>query len=98
MSYDREYYEDLNTRPLLFYVIFGVVMDDFTVSKERHHVDEIPEEVTLRVITKECNGEYMENLIRNEVGNLLNKDKPELFKQVKETSTWAIFSGNVTKD
>jgi len=98
MSYDRVYYEDLNTHPFLFYVVFGVNMDDFSVSGERHHVDEIPEDVDLRILTKESNGEYMEGLIGQQIGNLLSKDKPELYEQVKETTTWAIFSGEVVKD
>ena len=35
----REYYKDVDYKPFLFYVIFGVRGDQLQVSASKHHVD-----------------------------------------------------------
>jgi len=69
------------------------------LSKKEHHVEEIPEGLNINILTKESNGEYMESLIGEAIGDLLIKDKPELYEQIKNTTeTWALIQGNIIKD
>lgn len=39
---NREYYKDIDYKPFLFYVIFGVSAEELQVSRKKHHIDEFP--------------------------------------------------------
>ena len=43
---EREYYQDIGYRPFLFYIVFGVSGEELEVSREKHHVDELPGDST----------------------------------------------------
>ena len=48
---NREHYKDINYKPFLFYVVFGVPGEKLEVSQSRHHVDAFPEGLELRALS-----------------------------------------------
>ena len=98
MSYERPYYEDLNYRPLLFYVIFGVKNEELNVSKERHHVDTFPESLDLIFYNRSEHSEYMSSLIGGSLGEILKEDNPVLYEEIKNADTCAVIQGEVQND
>jgi len=90
MCYDRQYYKDLNTHPYIYYIVFGVKDEELSISKERHHVEGIPEGLNITMLTKEKNGDYMNNLLSNTIGDLMKKDNSELYKEISKTEIWGV--------
>lgn len=41
---ERKYFKDIGYKPFLFYIVFGVSGEDLEVSREKHKVDELPED------------------------------------------------------
>ncbi|OUM58800.1 hypothetical protein PIROE2DRAFT_15853 [Piromyces sp. E2] len=98
MCLDRPYYENLNTHPYIYYVVFGVKDKELNISKERHRIEGIPEGLNITLLTEEKNGEYMNSLINNTIGNLMKKDNLKLYKEVIKTKNWAVINGTIVKD
>ena len=67
----REYYQDIGYKPFLFFVIYGVTGDDLEVSQKRHKVDELPEGLDLRTLTRELHGDYMDGFLTGPMGKVL---------------------------
>ena len=98
MGYERPYYVDINYHPLIYYVIFGVKDEELKISRERHFVEEVPEDITISMLTRESDDEYMEALLEGAIGSILQEDKPELYDQIMTSDTWALISGEVAQD
>ena len=98
MNYERPYYEDLNYRPLLFYVIFGVKNEELNVSREKHHVDAFPEGLDFMFYNKSEHSEYMSSLIGGSLGDILKEDNSTLYEAIQNTDTWAVIRGEVQDD
>lgn len=98
MNLERPYYEDLNYRPLLFYVIFGVNGEELIVSREHHHVDSFPDGLNLISYQKPEHEEYMRELIGGTIGEILNADNHSLYEAIKDTEQWVIIRGEVKQD
>lgn len=98
MNYERPYYEDLNYRPLLFYVIFGVKNEELDVSREKHHVDAFPEGLDFIFYNKSEHSEYMSSLIGGSLGDILKEDNSALYEAIQNTDTWAVIRGEVQND
>lgn len=98
MSYERPYYVEINYRPLLFYVVFGVKDEELNVSRERHHVDAFPEGLDFVFYNKSEHGEYMASLIGGSLGEILKEDNPALYQAIQNTDTWAVIRGEVQDD
>ena len=67
----REYYRDIGFKPFLFYVIFGVSGEDLAVSRTKHKVDELPEGLDLRTLTRENHGDYIDGFLTGSMGKVL---------------------------
>lgn len=98
MGYERPYYEDLNYRPLLFYIAFGVENEHLDISRERHRVDEFPDGLDFSFLKKPDNESYMDTLIGGTLGNVLNDNYPNLFEAIQKTDKWAVIRGEVQND
>lgn len=98
MDYERPYYEDLHTRPLLFYVIFGARDQRLNVSRERHHVDEVPEGISYLLYRRGSHAGTMASLIGSNLGAVLARERPELYEAVRNTETWAVVRGEAARD
>lgn len=98
MEYERPYYENLNYRPLLYYVVFGVKGEELNVSRERHHVDEFPDGLNLSFLKKSENSEYMETLFGGSLGNIFDEQNHALFEKIQETDGWVVIQGEVQQD
>lgn len=102
MDYERPYYEagsdPRSTRPLLFYVIFGAADRPLSVSRERHHVDEVPEGITYLLYRRAEHGGTMSALIGDNLGTVLARERPELYEAVRKTETWAVVRGEAARD
>lgn len=98
MNYERPYYKDLNYRPLLFYVIFGVKDEELKISKERHHVDAFPDGLDFVFYNKSENGTYMSSFIGGTLGEMLDRENHILYEAVRNTDKWAVIRGEVEQD
>lgn len=98
MDYERPYYEDRHTRPLLFYVIFGAKDQALNVSRERHRVDEVPEGITYLLYRRAKHEGTMASLIGSNLGAVLARERPELYEAVRNTDTWAVVRGEAAQD
>lgn len=50
---NREYYKDINYNPYLFYVVFGVSVEQLQVSRKKHYVDELPAGLDMRMLNRQ---------------------------------------------
>lgn len=98
MSYERPYYKDLNCHPLLFYIIFGVKNEELKISREKHHVDSFPDGLDFVFCNRKNNNSYMQSLIGDRLGKILDRERHSLYQMVKNTDKWAIISGEVQQD
>lgn len=98
MDYERPYYEDLNYPPLLYYVIFGVTGEDMSVSRERHHVDAIPEGLDCISYNREEHDEYMSSMLDGVLGEMLDEGNHDLYETVKNTDKWVVLRGEMKQD
>ena len=98
MGFERPYYEDLNYRPLILYVIFGVNGEELSVSRERHHVDNFPDGLDLISYNRSEHNEYMTELIGGTRGKILNEDNHALYDTIQNTEQWVVIQGKVIQD
>lgn len=56
---NREYYKDINYKPILYYVIFGASEENPEISRSKHHVTEFPEGLNIHLLTRESNADYI---------------------------------------
>lgn len=98
MNYERPYYIDIGMRPMLFYIIFGVIDPNTTISRERHKVDSTPEGLEFQLLNREQHGDYIDSLLTSVYGKVLREKNPELFDGVKQCSGWTIVRGDLTED
>ncbi len=94
----REYYQDIGYRPFLFYVIFGVSGEDLIVSRTKHKVDELPEGLDLRTLTRKENGDYIDGFFSGAMGKVLREEDEDLFLRCKKAEKCVIFQGTVMND
>lgn len=94
----REYYRDIGYKPYLFYMIFGVSGEDLVVSRSKHKVDELPEGLDLRTLTREKHGEYIDGFLTGPMGKVLKEADEMLFMRCKEATECVIFQGTVVND
>ena len=98
MDMQREYYQDIGYRPFLFYVIFGVTGEELEVSREKHKVDELPEGLDLRTLTREIHGDYIDGFLTGDMGRVLGEADGDLLECCREAQNCVIFQGSVQKD
>lgn len=94
----RPYYRDLNYRPFLFYVVFGVRPDPLEVSRQRHHVDELPAGLELVFFDRESSPDAMDSLLGGAMGRVLEAESPRLYRAARETGCWTILRGEARQD
>ena len=98
MAYERPYYEDINYRPYLYYVVFGVKDEELQVSRERHHVDAFPEGLDFLFYNRSEHGDYLNELLGGTLGEVLDRDDHDLYTAVRQTERWAVIRGEVQED
>ena len=94
----RVYYQDIGYKPFLFFVIYGVTGDDLEVSQKRHKVDELPEGLDLRTLTRELHGDYMDGFLTGPMGKVLGESNADLLERCKEAEACVILQGSVVND
>ena len=95
---EREYYRDIGYRPFLFYVIFGVSGEELEVSRERHHVDELPRGLDIRTLTRKDHGDYIGSFLSGPMGEVLEDTSGELLARCREAEECVILQGTVEED
>lgn len=95
---EREYYEDIGYKPFLFYVIYGVTGEDLEVSRQRHHVDELPEALDLRTLNRAQHGAYMDGWLTGAMGSVLQRADDGLVERCKQAETCVVLQGSIKND
>lgn len=97
-SLERKYYQDINYKPYLFYVVFGVSGTDLKVSKDKHHVDEIPEKIEVISLNHLQHKEYIDGFFTGQLGRVMEEENPALFQQCRKQENCVILRGEVKDD
>ena len=84
--------------PALFYVVFGTDADKLAVSRQKHHVDCVPEGLNMRRLDRNQHQDYMENLLSGTIVQHLQKNHLMLYEACRDTTEWVILEGKVTDD
>ncbi len=95
---ERKYYRDIGYKPFLFYVVFGVSAEELEVSRNRHKVDELPEGLDIRSLTRAQHGSYLDGFLTGAMGKVLEEKDPALFRRCREAETCSILQGSIGKD
>ena len=95
---EREYYRDIGYRPFLFYMIFGVSGEELEVSREKHHVDELPRGLGIRTLTKMEHGDYIGSFLSGPMGAVLEETSGDLLTRCREAEECAILQGTAEDD
>lgn len=98
MAYERPYYRDLDYHPFLFYVIFNVEDTTLNISRNRHHVEEVPKGLNTVIYNKMEHREYMDSLMGGSLGNLLRENNPMLYDKAVASEKWAVIRGKIEND
>ena len=94
----RMQFKDIGYKPFLFFVVFGVDSDSLEVSKEKHHVDEIPEGLQVCSISREDNAEYIDGFFSDPLGSILKEENPDLFDKCRSCNDCVIINGDIVND
>lgn len=86
-------YQDIDYKPVLFYVVFGVTVDELVVSQDKHHVDAIPEGLDISSLNREKHGDYMDGFLSEQLENILEKDNLEVFAACKNAENCLVLRG-----
>lgn len=95
---NREYYKDIDYKPFLFYVIFGVSAEELQVSRKKHHIDEFPAGLDMRMFNRKENADYIDGFFSGVMGNVLDEKNHEVFEQCKNADMCVVISGKVKDD
>ncbi len=95
---NREYYKDINYNPYLFYVVFGVSTEQLQVSRKKHHVDELPAGLDMRMLNRRENADYIDGFFSGSIGKILEDKDYELFEHCKNAEECIVISGKIKDD
>lgn len=98
MNMERKYYNDIDYKPFLFYVVFGVSEDNMQVSKSKHHVDEIPAGIDIMCVNRTNNNDYIENFFQGAIGSIIKESNEELYNKCREQETCVVIQGAAIED
>jgi hypothetical protein len=95
--WERIYFEKPYNKPFLFYVIFGTDnIGDLAVSKSKHNIDGMPDELEIINYCKSKNDEhkkYIEGFFDGDLGNLLEKKDKKLYEKAKACNNITVVKG-----
>ena len=94
----REYYQDIGYKPFLFFIIFGVSGEQLEVSKKKHKVDELPEALDIRTLTRAENGDYIDGFFTGSFGNVLKSKDESIFERCRTAEKCVVLQGEIMKD
>lgn len=94
----RVYYNDINYKPFLFYVVFGASGDELQVSREKHHVDEFPKGLNMQLLCREKHSEYIDGFFAGSLGSILKENDSKLFEACKKADKCVVIRGEVEED
>jgi hypothetical protein len=93
----RVYFEKPYNKPFLFYAIFGTDnIDNLTVSKSKHNIDGMPDELEIINYCKSKNDEhkkYVEGFFDGNLGNFLKKKDEKLYEKAKACNNITVVKG-----
>ncbi|GHT31110.1 hypothetical protein FACS189434_00270 [Bacteroidia bacterium] len=93
-TWKRAYFQQPYKKPFLFYVIFGTSkMDTLSVSRNKHNIDGMPDELELINYNKTKDKDYIEGLYADYFGTLLKEKSADLYKKVKNCENITIVKG-----
>ena len=95
---ERKYYEDIGYKPFLFFMVFGVSVDELQVSREKHKVDGIPEGLDIASLTRPDHSDYIDGILGGEIGNQLMKADSDLYLNCKDTDKCIVLKGSIEND
>ena len=97
MEFDltRKYYEEGGYQPFVFYVVFGIDAKRVEISRDKHHVENIPEGIEINYVSKQNDEEYMKGFFAGSLGLVLYDDNPQIYDKANEANNAVIISGNV---
>ncbi|MBO4688478.1 MAG: hypothetical protein J5636_08195 [Clostridiales bacterium] len=94
----REYYQDIGYKPFLFYVIFGVSAEELEVSRSRHNVDGLPEDLQLLSLSRPEHQDYIDGLLGGQMGQILRPVNPALYDACLAAEKCVIIRGTIQQD
>lgn len=95
---NREYYQDINYKPMLFYMVFGASGDELEVSREKHHVTEFPEGLAIHSLTRDHDGDYIDSFFGGSLGEILECTDSKLYAECKAAEKCVVITGEVIND
>lgn len=95
---ERKYYNDIDYKPFLFYVVFGVSEENMQVSKSKHHVDEVPAGIDIRCLNRKDNNDYIENFFQGAIGDIIRENDEELYNICREQDRCVVIQGAAIED
>ena len=94
----REYFKDVDYKPFLFYVIFGVRGDQLQVSASKHHVDGFPEGLEMHGLNRLEHGDYIDGFFSGSMGDILRSQNADLYEKCRSASDCVVIRGDVMQD
>ena len=95
---ERKFYMNVDHKPALFYVVFGVSADDLVVYGEKYHINEKPKGIEIFVLNREHYSEYMDTFFSEELGAVMEDNNPELYYKCKAAKNCVVIAGKVKND
>lgn len=95
---ERKYYNDIDYKPFLFYVVFGVSEDNMQVSKSKHHVEEIPAGIDIKCLNRKDNNDYIENFFQGAIGEIIKEKDEELYNACRQQDRCVLIQGAAIED
>lgn len=98
--YKRNWYNNQGYKPQIFYAVFGVNQEDLGISREKYHVDKVPDGILAAVFSRKEEGqkEYMDTFFKQQIGKFLQEKDMYLFEQSQNAEECVIIQGEVKED
>jgi len=94
----RPYYQDTGRRPFLFYAVIGGHSEELRISRAQHRVEEMPDGLELSRLQRPKHDSYIDELLGGHLGNVLERQDPELYQKAVAAESWLVLYGEVQED
>lgn len=95
---ERKNYKDIDYKPFVFLVVFGVRGEHLTISASKHHVDELPEGIDINCLNRDEHADYIDGFFSGSMGEMLRAQDEDLLNKCKSAHECVVIRGEIQKD
>jgi hypothetical protein len=96
-NWNRTLYMENEQKPRVFFIVFGFE-NELSVSRSKHRVSQIADDIDIRKIERQVDSEYIEGFINGSLGDLLIEKEADFVEKIKSANSIMVISGKIIDD